>query len=87
MIILLPILISITILSIQYKIYLRAKIDNPEKRFFPPDIPYPTDFLPLKISNAKSIDLELVKKANIALAVFYISGITCFVLIYIFYYP
>jgi predicted permease len=77
--ILASILTVISLVSIFYKIYLQVIIKNPKKKgsFFSVFIRFPTimDILPLSLEPNNSEENRMRKKANKALAIFYLGFI------------
>ncbi len=73
-------LVTTALISLFYKIYLQLRIKNPEKKitFFSFFFRFynPVDLFPLLRKPTNSNEAELRKKANISLAVFYLSFIT-----------
>ena len=71
-----------------YKIYLQIIIRDPAKKgkyyHVVLRLVFLTDFLPLRVKYKKGEELALRKKANKALALFYINIILCFLLVAIF---
>ena len=77
-------LIITIVVSFNYKIYLRNKIDDPDnkKSAFNKRITF-IDFFPLQTKNAPENEIDHRRKANIALIVFYSSIILEFITVYI----
>jgi len=78
------ILIGATAISFFYKIHLQIRILNPGKKGslveFAFRLPSIIDFLPMQIKYKPAGEIELRKRANKALAVFYICVICLFLL-------
>ena len=76
--------IILTVISIRFKIYLRVKITNPDKKLiWPWDRPNFTDFFPMSIKYRPPNEIRNRKIANVALVIFYLSILGCFMVTYL----
>ena len=76
--------IILTVISIHFKIYLRVKITNPDKKLiWPWDRPNFTDFFPMRIKYRPPNEIRNRKIANVALGIFYLSILGCFIVTYL----
>jgi len=85
LLVLLFIFSGVAVISIRYRIAKRIKLTNPENKYLK-NYGSLLDLFPMAIKNRPLEDIADIKKANIALIIFYLCVLINFILVYFIKY-